>query len=374
MAQFVVQDGNPLGLGTGINYWERVGSPEESMEADQVTAQRIVDCYWKDRIDLAQAILPTPWASTTGGAKYLVRPSPWAHPDFTRPAVGRSIASATGAPYLFAKRVSIKPIGQQSWNGANNISKYGNNTSVNNQLATGGARLTVLYDTPVYDIVSDPSMVALGNVIAGTNAPDASTLVRYVSRRAVPAGEFLNIPGGTYKWVLTPTPAKPAYVAFGTPKLIVHASITFTWHQVPQVNVPAGFINALITPGAGAIENALGKVNLFNFAGCLPGTMLLLSAEFKPIKGVDGTRLFDISYAFKFFMGGQNQAGAQMGHEGIFRTTIPNPSPPPQTLAAGWMELTVSGASNLVSIANPNPANGQSLYDWTDFAPLFRPF
>src|SRR5262249_29800477 len=123
------------------------------------------------------------------------------------------------------------------------------------------ARLTVQFDTRMYDILSDDDFIA-----ATSKTVDESLMLRYVTPVYRPQGEFLHLDGSAYYFAgLRPK----KILNRGVSKTIISYNLSLTWHFIPKEAVPSAFIN-FDAPNI-AIDKCLGRVNDANFHGCKQG-------------------------------------------------------------------------------------------------------
>jgi hypothetical protein len=309
----------------GITYTEHIpGSPQEVLENDRAQVTRVYDCAWADRQTFADKLLgyPSVKTATDNTTKYISRVIPDAHPDFL---------NASGQPWLFATRVTrIEGIGFRGKN-ANVVPVYDT------------ARLTVLYESLTYEVLSDQDLQSQGN----TNFPDEATLRRYVTKYPKAYTEFVTLRPGTLQWVDT----TPAPMNVGFPFIVGAMMIDYVWHLVPKQNAPIA-----------AIKAALGTVNKTTFDldyNFKPETLLLMSHELKPVRSALGDRLYDIVYHCKYFE--PPQSGFNTGHNfGLRRVG---------NTEVRWNRASFDGTSDEETIfGRPNKP-----YQLTDFSLLFRP-
>lgn len=284
---------------------------------------------------------------------YVSRAIPWAIP----------FRNDSNKKYLWASAVEAEGLGTPSGNvqistgveGKDSISLY--NT----------ARLTVQFDTRMYDIMSDADFT---NVTGGD--VDEARLIRYVTKTFRPSGENLALAGNAYYFAgLGNTPATAVPLSNTVTKQIVTYNLALTWHFIPEAGVPSTFIN----PGSPnlAIDNCLGRVNNDYFHGCRQGTLLLMAVELKPMISALGNRIYDITYMFKYMNPAISNDinGYAIGHNHVFRPYGANDVPRTNR----WWEMI---ASKILATTGPKTnfvvrTDGMNPYDWADFKTLFRP-
>ncbi len=339
-------------------------SPRIRFENDRTTAVRTIECAWGDYFDLGQGIIGDSFVDTGdpftdnntvlhAGRKFISRYIPWGFPYL----------NGSSQRYLWASSVEVEgrgvPTGQIQIGGDGNdaVALYKN------------ARLTVHFDTRMYDIMPD---VRLRVLTDGTM--DESTLIRYVTKIYRPQGEFLVLEGSAYYYAGLSVDGGPRALSRGVNKTIVSYNLALTWHFIPEDGVPSIFVNP--TAPNLAIDKCLGRVNDATFHGCRQGTLLLMAAELKPQISAFGNRLYDITYMFKFLNPSQTEyAGNVPGHNHIFRPFGGDNTPS----TAGWYEAVASrtlalgtGVGGFVTnfVAKTDDIN---IYNYADMTKLFRP-
>lgn len=356
----------------GIGTVEHVdGSPEEHFEPGRSHAVRVYDCPWTSRFTLARFLLGRSRKEFPVD-KHITRDLPHAHPE--------AIVFTTNPPdplnptrgYLWATKIvrcEGKGFRSKASGGPLNV---GGGGGVNDIAVYEKARLTVEYTTLPYDVLTKEQTIAK-NALFGVNLlyPEESTLVRYVTKQTRPTASTFLLPQGFFKRTTT-TPPLP--VIHGLHKTINSCNFELTWHHIPEDCVPLPLVNPLAT--VDVISNCLGKVNSVPFAGYAPGKLLLLGAELHPEINAFGYRVYDIKYMMKLFDPTPTAAGNPKGHNHIFLHS-PGEGTPQAATSWFWGEVTANGLSNLAlvnGVANPTPfLDGQNIFDWADFRPLFRP-
>lgn len=237
---------------------------------------------------------------------------------------------------LYATKVDVKPYGPSGY-----VTKEDGNVFPDYK----HIQFTVTYESLPYEIVDDNAIKPTGGV-----TPDESTWKRYVMKVAKPAGQFVTLNAGMYKYVAG------AATTFGISRLLLFCNLQITWYQVPETAVPSLFVNPnlIATNTLGALDNTIGKVNSVAFNGFPAGTLLLLGASLQPYRSAFGDRIFDVQYVFKYF--NPTAPTSNTGHNWILKPTN-----------GVWTEVTTSGATNLVA-----HAPSVSIYDWADFSLLFK--
>lgn len=354
MAIFTRPDGKRI---TWVEIVDEPCSPRLRFESDRTSAVRVIECAWGDYFDLAQGIIGDsyvgdgdPFTGPGGpnpGYKFVSRFLPWGFP----------FLNSYYKRYLWASSVEVEgrgvPLDNNQIGGVGNdaVSLYKN------------ARLTVQFDTRMYDIMDDAT---LKGQTSGTM--DEGSLLRYVTKIYRPQGESLVLSGTAYFYSgVHPPGGGPALpLSKDIAKILVSYNLSLTWHGIPEDGVPSGFLNAS-QPNL-AIDNCLGRVNDDTFHGCRQGTLLLIGAELKPQVSAFGNRTYDITYMFKFFNPAKLENipnGNIPGHNHIFR---------PFGVDPGWYEVTTSQAD--ASAAKTNflvKLDNRNIYNFANFKMLFRP-
>lgn len=267
------------GVGT-FRYSERIGSPQESFSGDTFRAKRIFDVPYKARWAFIQYMVGDAFIGSGGSIRRIL-------PDQYYAQWGASNQSAlANKAFLVCTGVeSIEPLGQQY----ENYTNFGPGTKIT-FASYDFARITLTYNSVTYDLLSDTSMGGVSEY----------ECLRFVSVFRQPTAEFLTLPMGAFKWVemdsftgkvkLDPVTKKPAgiRVTGSNGKIVSAAEIIMVHHQVPG-----------IPP---AIKTHIGCVNKYDWVAmrAKAGQLLLTNAEIKPYKWLDGRRLYDITYKFKF--------------------------------------------------------------------------
>lgn len=334
---------------------------------------RTIECPWLDYHDLAQGILgqsyvavgppittidasaagsnPNPFPWFTPGYKYVGRYTPWSFPSFVNRSYKR---------YLWACSAEIEGRGVPL--DSNQIFGSGNDA----ESLYKNARLTVQFDTRLYDIMDDATFIGVTN-----KDVDEGRLIRYVTKIYRPQGEFLVLEGNAYFYAGLTFDGGARPLTKGVNKTVVSYNISLTWHFIPEEGVPSIFFNS--TAPNIAIDRCLGRVNNDTFHGARKGTLLLMAAELKPQISAFGDRTYDITYMFKFLNPSQTEYfGNVPGHNHIFRPFGANATPTPTN---GWYEAVAS--ESLSQAATPTNfvamANDINIYNFADFRTLFRP-
>lgn len=313
-----------------VEYRERPGSPTETFTGDTLRIRRVFDVAWEDRWAFMIALLG--YCRVSGSQILRVIP------DAYLPAVNYA---GIGNENSWAHAISIEqvePIGKQCVD-----SDYVASYEV--------ARITVNYESRTYKIKTDAEMVSLFGL------PDESlpasqvfgsdiTKGRHVSRFLQPTAEVLTLPFGVTKWVDDPPPAPPRLpekAVSGLTKLIGALEVTYVWHEVPFFKNFTSF---------------LGTVNNAYFDNYPPQTLLLIAAEKKPKRMIDGNLVFDYTYKCKFMS--QSPAyptsynGGKGGHNHFLRWNV-------STESYKYTLMTTDGYTT-----------GQTIYPLSNFSDLFR--
>lgn len=251
----------------GIEFTELApASPKEIYANDgaRVVRQYLVD--WDERFNLTQELLGYPLVGAVAGSVNTVlrqTPHPY-HPE------------NLDKPFLYAMRVT-------------EIEPWGKPTSATQTADAPApvytkAKLTVEYEAPTYSVLEDDE-VAEPSFPGGGNESR-----RYCTITLKPAGEFLTLPQGYFKWV-----SDGQIVAQTVGKVDVYQDLVVTWHQVPDI--PPGLSRLVGTVNDQVMQfEKNGKVVL----DAAMDTLLLVDAEPKPIMSAIGDRLFDITYRWRY--------------------------------------------------------------------------
>lgn len=328
-------------------------SPTESLGWERSTAVRQLDVPWGGRQQAAIDLLGQTSTPTKGAGRFISRfPLPHAYPAYV-----------WGDPLMWAVQVGVQgygvPVdrnmkGPGEWFIDSDIAKYAK------------ARLTVQYmDTP-WDVISDDAMVQQGLKDANGN-PDESSWARFVIVEFSPTGQMITMPKGTMKFVGGASPGvittDPA-IALAPPKMIPYWNVRVRHVRLPNTAVATCFINPNLT-GPGAMDKALGKVNNADFPATGPyagkfkaGTLLYVAAIIQAFRSpVTGRRTYDVTHNFQYAH--HSQSVTPNG-----QNFVPYLSAP---AVFGWVELSTDGTTN-----TGTKTDGKSIYDWVDFAEIFR--
>lgn len=345
----------------GIQFKEHVpGSPEVQLGDDSSQCVRMLDCDWDDRFALA-LLLITQAAVTFDpivNKKVLTRRVPHSYAfDATNVFLGTNI--------LYATRIlKIEGLGRP--NSFVEGAGTGGDASIPFVPGQVGpvavydkARLHVLYQTLTYDVLSDADLSGFQG-----NSIHEYGLRRFVTKITRPNVENLTSPQGAFKRVYPSGSAVASAdypVQWGVNKVIGTETLQLTWHNIPQEAVS----NVLHNPSSTTdyYQRGLGKVNNAAFAGYAAGTLLLLSYDIRPIMHPFRRRSYDITFHIKHF----NPTGT-IGHNHIWAHNPPTASPSAATTTWEWVEVTTTGATNLVA-----KTDGISIFDWYDYTQLFTP-
>jgi hypothetical protein len=290
-----------------VRYWERwPQSPRSSWRDDgsQVTREYIT--HWEDNVyngqpvrgylDAVKDLLGYPVVSPlNNGGRYISRYIP----DYF-PLLSPDDDFAPNKPFLWCTDLrEVEGLAiptDQNCRDASLVGRY------------RYAGIQAVYETLTYDIYDDREMVTRGMFDLFGN-PDESFIQtgRYVTKQPGPGVKYQTFPQGSFL-IVAPTSPPHGTAYPGTPgRTEPECDFTVTWHQVPQAAVPLRLVNPYIANTVTgvdyipAIEDCLGSVNLYSFADCRKGTLLLTSVGMKRIRSAIGMRLWDIEYRFKFF-------------------------------------------------------------------------
>lgn len=350
MAKLVTQDFGAIDF---VETYESPRSPLEAFSLRDSSVTRVYLVGWEDRLRFAMALLGYPQvAAWTNGKPYIRRvlPDHYAELEVLNPTPHAPEA-------LYASRVlRAEGMGAQS-------SAYTNGLSGPVSRYTK-CRLEVEYTQPDFTILGDQRIIS-----SAYEAPDEALLQRFVSIAVRPSAEYARLPTGAFLFVDGTSKPVP-----GTPgRLVPGNDLTISWRQVPQDAAGLSLLNA----GKTTITDCIGRVNRTTFAGAEPGTLLLTAVNIVRYRCPFGYWLCDLEHRFKFSDAGaatSTPTDARAGHNHLFA--------PWPTLAngAGHYEISTDGNTNIniqalpgVGTENALAQAGSNVYDWADFAPLFRP-
>lgn len=162
------------------------------------------------------------------------------------------------------------------------------------------ARVVVAYEPLTYKIRSDDDLMkgigpdAVIRDYVWEKGPVEFWLRRYVTKTVRPTVEYIALPRGSKKWVVTDASLRTnlgTTVSYASAVLTPSTEIVYTWHQVPFFPQ--------------AVKHHIGSVNLYPFKDhntLYPaGTLLLLGCEIKPYRMASGKFVLDIMYRIKHF-------------------------------------------------------------------------
>lgn len=319
-------------------------SPQEDMGIDAAESTRTIDVAWSNSSDggdptRQQAILDFlggNFVKTFNGGQYVSRLLPHAHPDWQQydPVDGNFHGY-----YLFAEKARVRPRGQPVTPGglppASGVPPpklTGQLKSQYDTILANRARMEISYTTRPYDLLPDSSGADGGFWNGFRNSmpvdsfgnPDESSLLRFVTKRPVSAGQYLHIPSGTFKVVPSTGPPGNA-VPTGTPaigspgRVEPRVNLSLTWHLVPTAAVGTRALNnSLAHP---QIDHLAGHVNKNALWGFDPGTILFDTWEAQPHVDPYGARVWDVTYHFVLFSQVQpigSSAFKEVGHNYLF--------------------------------------------------------
>jgi hypothetical protein len=254
-----------------------------------------------------------------GTVKYISRHIPHPLPGFNAPQLNG---------FFFAKDVTrwegSRPIGE-----VRAITWAGDNETIG---IADEAKMTVVYDSPMYQIMTDSQLSAITN-----GFPDESSLLRYIWMDVQPGGKIQTFKGfGVLRWDRDGAPMTNDF-----PVLLNEGELLVRWFQVP---IPAYPLTAILS--------TVGKTNKYPFglagsiAGVYPaGTLVCLYPKVRLRKMVNGKFCADIDYKFKIYPNGANS---------FFRTDIPLGP----VIGGGVSGLVIVPGSDIVVNANGPFADG----------------
>ncbi len=354
-----------------IQYQEKEGSPRTHWRPNGSEVVRILQCDWQSPggcVDATKDLLGFPRIKMgPSGGRYISRYLPNMFP----------LASA-GDPWtpsrLYMACTTIRNTqglipcadsNKDDWG----VHKY--------QMV----EIEAVWETLEYNLLSDEDMLAYG-YIDSNGLPDESSLARFIIRHPQPSTSLVSLPPGSLAY------ASDGTAVLGNPGIQrLRVDLELKWLNVPQQAVGLRVINPdMATKVADVdyippIEDCLGKVNLYDFAGCRKGTLMLTAAIISPVQSPIGDRLWDLTYRFQFFpirsnmkytAGGLNDY--VWGHNLILRPDAKR-EPPLAGKGIGHDEVIVKPVVPAVfssnAILNP-PLDNVNPFDYRDFKPLFR--
>lgn len=344
-------------IGQKGNYveWVDHANPGPGVEAfalDRNMAKRVAIVDWDSRQQFVRDVLGyAQKVNGGGGAGFISRSSPHAHPDWVDP---------NGQPFLFA--VSCDPIVGKGVPDDRNMKGAGRTGGADSDIARyNKAFVTVNYEAPPWDVLGDNAMRAAGLVDANGNA-DESTLTRYVIKEEDPTGQMITMPKGSMRFTNQATAGavlqESQLLMLAPPKLIPYWNVKIT-----HVLLPASVVGTKLVGGGTNYETTLGKVNDADFpasgpyAGAFPqGKLLYVAAKITPHRSPLGLRVYNVQHFFQYAIAARHNQVPYIDNTG-----------PPGKL--GWIELSTDGTSYADTIAN----NGKHIYDAADFTKLFKP-
>lgn len=185
-------------------------------------------------------------------------------------------------------------------------------------------------------------------------------LYRFVSRRTIPKGDYLQLQNNTFQWVSRPNPNKN--LGF-TPGIIIPAkTLEYVWKFVPsRTFIFGGDPNIQLRPPTEATILALiGTTNSTTFDSIYPaGTVLFTAAEATLIPPrFNNFYMWDIKYYFECKDHGAGVGGEEAGVNYLYDQVGTNAAPPN---TPRWDLITTTGA-----------VGGQRLYNSGDLNALFK--
>jgi len=283
---------------TDLVYHERPGSPQESFSGDNFRAKRIFDVNWKFRWMFIKHMLGTARLIVLGDAPAAGNPDTRVTtierdlPDQYYVYYDISDTVPRGVPKSFMVAVgleNIEPLGAQRVVAATYAGKL-------EEVQYDMARITINYESVTYRVEAK-------NLNGSQNPPTQPNeyeLTRYTTVFRQPSAEFLSLPFGSFKWVEYSAAGKiilnkKTGLAAGIPitgangKIVAASEVILIHHKVP--GIPK------------ALKTHIGSVNADDWPqmGALKGQLLLTNIEIKPFRWLEETRLYDITFKFKFF-------------------------------------------------------------------------
>lgn len=323
------------------------GPGVEAFAMDRNAAKRVAIVDWDSRQQFVRDVLGFGQNVKGGGAaNFISRSLPHAHPDWTDP---------NGQPFLFA--ASCDPIVGKGVPADRNMKGAGR-FGIDSDIARyNKAFVTVNYEAPPWDILSDDAMRAAGLVDANGNA-DESTLTRYVIKEEDPTGQMITMPKGSMKFTNQATAGavlqETQLLALAAPKLIPYWNVKIT-----HVLLPASAVGTKLVGGSTTYETTLGKVNDAAFpvsgpyAGAYPqGKLLYVAAKITPHRSPLGLRVYNVQHFFQYATAARHNQLPYLDNASKF----------------GWVEVSTDGVAYADTPAN----DGKHIYDAASFPALFR--
>ena len=331
-------------------YAEKAGSPKEMCSGDVFRAQRTFDVPYEYRWIFIKYMLGTSTLSNPGDIGDVIKRE---IPD--QYYVYYSPEKANQKAFMVATTLEgMETLGEQ---------KLVDDNLVGSKLYISSykyARITIGYEAVTYDVVSDAEM----------GGASEYTLKRFATVFRQPTAEFLTLPQGAFKWVEDDEFGKtklankepcgvPVVGANG--KIISAQEIILVHHRVPGVPT--------------AINTHIGCVNDKDWDALRAkrGQLLLSNVELKPYRWLDESKLFDITYKFKFF-DPDPEASAKYpnrprGHNWFLQYFPGDKTQMPSTLAdviPQYKLITHNGYSDI--------EGGKTVYKYANMEMLFKQF
>lgn len=338
------------GVGT-FKYSEKIGSPMESFSGDSFRVKRIFDVPYYARWAFIRYMVGDSYVTSKGEIQRDI-------PDQYYAQWGTLDQIAYGAtkPFMVCTGVeNVEPLGQQY----ENFSNFGPGTKIT-FASYDIARITFNYESVSYDIKTDEEMAGVSEYY----------LQRYVSVFRQPTAEFLTLPMGAFRWVeiddftgkvkLDPVTKMPAgiRVTGSNGKIVSASEVILVHHRVPGVSP--------------AIRTHIGCLNSKDWKEMKAkrGQLLLTNAEIKPYKWMEGRRLFDITYKFKFLdpdpEGTKENPADPRGHNWFLQYY-----PVDVTTQANVNQL-IEGMPSYKLITHDGTPEGKTVYQYADMEMLFK--
>lgn len=279
-----------------IQYSVHPGMLDESYADGKGRVRVQYDVTWADRWDFCLFWLGYSEVSQLGtsGPKYVSRVTP-------QPYRG-SVAET---------RPGTDQDSSQFWLWATAVEKIEGHSPAGIDVVTGAplfefARITIVYESLTYRIVTDQEMVLKGKVANGVI--DESTLCRNVTRVVHPTAEYLTLGFGRYRWAEGATPPKGNFLTGANIGITVPSQeVVYTWHQVPR-SKPRSDAGPPSYAVPEAAKKAIGTVNKYDFdfntdgTPKFPaGTLLLTAIEVKPYRWIHNYYYSDVTYKMRYF-------------------------------------------------------------------------
>lgn len=268
-------------FGNSVSYDEVPGSPQEMVQGDGFKVRRTFLVEWNKRWLFVYGMLGGPYFNPVPLLDYgwISRRLPQGYKT-TASGLGGNGGLPSGH-WMFPLSVEgIEGLGKILSVDADGVATYEK------------AKVSLLYETVTWKILSDAKMKENGYVDPSFGNPDEATVQRYVTKFYQPTAEYLTLPFMGMVWseqLSTPVDlsVQPVAVPGSLGVLVPATEIMYLWRQVPGRPL--------------ALDTHIGSVNDAEFDGYRRGTLLLTSIDLKPYRWFLGQIVWDITYKMKYF-------------------------------------------------------------------------